>query len=490
MACPGVALYGRRRGFLLAEVLLGIAVFAVFAGAVAAVMISGQENTILGGDRTRGAYLAERTLEGARAIRDAAFSSLSAGTHGVAVNGATNKWSYSGSQVTMTGGYVTNVSVLSSGTGLHLTARTTWKHGYNRSGSVVLTTELTDWRTPGTLGDWSDITLQGSAAPGGTPEFTDIAVSGDYVFITGSISGGGNGLYMYDVSDLSNPVRVNSGLDLGYDGYQMAIRGKTLYVMTADPSAELKVYSLTSLPSLGFRMAYDIEGSARGRSLSLDGTLLYAGATHSLNVGYDEFYALDVSNSGSVVLRSALDDADGGAAGIALSGTAAYLASEDDLGELHIVNIANSGSLSFATGSPKNIWGTENAYAVATSGTAALVGAQRGTGISELVVYKLPASGGAPTSAGPWYHEMSGSVLKLAADPQSCYAFAAVRQRVKALQVLNMKNFSLSELETYDLTTIPDSGRSLWYDAPKDRIFFISDKTLYILRPGIGTGLC
>ncbi len=476
-------------GFLLAEVLLGIAVFAVFAAAVAAVMISGQENTILGGDRTRGAYLAERSLEGARAIRDASFSSLSAGTHGIAVNG-TGKWSYSGSQVSMTGGYVANVSVVSGGTGLLLTAQTKWKHGYNRSGSVVLTTEITDWRTARTLGDWSDVTLQGSVTPGGTPEFTDIAVSGNYAFITGAISGGGNGLYMYDVTDLSNPIRVNNGFDLGYDGYQMVVRGKTLYVLTADPSAELKVYSLSSLPALGFRTSYDLEGSARGRSLQLDGSLLYAGTTHSLNVGYDELYLFDVSNSGSVVLVSVLDDPDGGASGIALTGTAAYLASDDDAGELHVVNVVNSGSLAFATGSPKNLSGIEDTYAITVSGTAALLGRQRGTGIQELTVYKLPASGGAPTSAGPWYHEMSGSVLKLAADPESCYAFAAVRQRLKAVQILNLRNFSLTELETYDLTTIADSGRSLWYDAPKDRIFFVSNKTLYILQPAAGTGSC
>jgi hypothetical protein len=468
------------------EVLLGITVFSLFMFAVGITMIAGQENTVIGGAESRASYLAGRGLDVTRAIRDGSYSSVTAGQHGFYVN-PSGKWAFSGSVSTTTGSYTTWVYVSQSSTGLLLSARSVWKHGYNKSGSVVLKTELTDWRTPGQVGDWSSPTVEGSVTEAGSPDFNDVKVVGNYALVTGGASGGGNGLYIYDVSNTASPTRVNTTFNLGYDGYQMAIRGRTLYLLTGDSNAELKVYKLTNLPALTYVTSYNLQGSGRGKAARVNGTLLYIGTTQSGNAGENEFYIFDVSNSGSLAYKTSIDDPST-TLDLGMTGTAAYLASGNDAGELAIYNIANSGSIVAASGAPYNLSGTEDGIAMAVSGTAALLGRSRGTGIEELIMFKLPLSGGAPVGGGPWYHEMSGSVVGVAMDPSQCYAFAATRQKWKALQILRMRDFTLNEVSSYTLTS--QAGKRLTYDLKRDRLFFISDNTLYIFKPAASTGSC
>ena len=65
-----------RDGFLLLDVLVGVAVFAVFAGIIGVTMLASQESTLGSGDRMRGVYLADEALETVRSVRDQDFDSL------------------------------------------------------------------------------------------------------------------------------------------------------------------------------------------------------------------------------------------------------------------------------------------------------------------------------------------------------------------------------------------------------------------------------
>ena len=103
-------------------------------------------------------------------------------------------------------------------------------------------------------------------------------------------------------------------------------------------------------------------------------------------------------------------------------------------------------------------------------------------------MFKLPVSSGAPTASGPWYHEMSGSVVGVAIDPGGCYAFTATRQKWKALQILKMKDLTLNEMSSYTLSSY--GGKQLYYDPVRDRLFFLSDDTFFIFKPAAATGSC
>ncbi|HVW66509.1 MAG TPA: hypothetical protein VHA78_02140 [Candidatus Peribacteraceae bacterium] len=474
---------GSRPGFLLLEALLGIAIFAIFLSALAITIIYGQESTVIAGDRTRGSYLTEQALEAVRSIRDGSFSSVTSGMHGVWINGG-NIWAFSGSSVVESGGYVTSVSISSlSSDWMTMTGSTYWKHGYNRAGTATLVTELTDWQTKTAVGNWASPSIEGTYNAGTAVGFNRIAVSGDTAYVTTDAS---NGLYLLDISNPASPARVDSSFSIGYGATDAVIHGRRLYVMTADPNAELKLYSIDAPQSPVLLASYNLPGSALGKELGFGRNDLYVAAT-TPGSGQHQLYSFDATDSGALTLMGTIDDTDNYNA-VALSGTAAYIATSLDADELRVVNAMSSGSISIAGG--YNLSGTYDASAIAVSGTSALLGTLQ-TGSQNMVMFDISdASNGVPTPPpGPWYYNASGSVLGLAMDPNHCYAFVGAATGHKAFQVVDMRNkSSLPQLYSYDSSY--GKGRSVAYDPVSDRIYLMTDNAVLIFQPGTGGTSC
>ncbi len=486
---PSAVLRGRnhlRPGFLLLEALLGIALFAIFITAVGMVLLLGQESSVVGGDRVRAASIAGEALDASRSIRDAGFSSLAAGTHGLSLNTSQN-WVFSGVQSARSGSYMLRAIITAlDDDWVRVEARTTWKHGYNRSGSVILTTELTDWRTARPAGDWSAVSLDGSVVEAGTPLFNAAAVSGNYVFVAGATTSGGAGLYVYDISNTAAPSRVASSFSLGASGYGLAVKGRTLYVVTDDAAGELRAYNISSpasLSSADLLSSHNLSGSSLATSLSVQGSTLLVGAQQSAS--FNELYRFDVSSTGSILPVGSLEIGSAVNA-VAVTGTAALLATADVAGEMKMISIESG--LSVPSGSDYNITGSEQGLSVFATGTAALLGRQKGV-IQELGLFNTAVAGGNPPPApGPWYHEGSGSLVGVAADPAKCYGFLAAASGRKAFQVINMRDTSLPELTTY--TSNNGLPRAMIYDVVRDRAYVFTTNAFLILRPSSPSGTC
>ncbi len=477
----------KRPGFLLLEVLLGIAVFSIFLAGLGMTLLYGQENTINAGDRTRGVYLTTRTMEAIRSMRDASFASVTTGTKGIWPHKSTNMWAFSGTQVTLSGAYTVSVTVSSKASDwMAFTGTTTWKHGYNRGGTVKLYGEITDWKAKKTVGNWASASLEASLAPGGTPLFNDIAVAGNVAYITCNAT---TGLYMMDISNTASPTRINSSFSLGYSATDVVIRGKRLYVLTSDSNAELKVYSITNATASPVLItSYNLPGSGLGRSLALGWYNLYVTATYSATTGQYEYYSFDITNSGSLVLEGSLHDTDTPSA-IALTGTSAYIGSALDTAELRVLKASSTGGLSNA-GSYNVSDRTLNGISMAVSGTSAILGTEKGTTISEMVLFNI-GGGGVPSGAasGPWYHDTSGSLLDVDMDMYRCYTFVAADSGRKAFQVVDMRNkTTLPELYSYNATT--GRARGLFYDLVRDRVYLTTDSAILIFRPSTSGGTC
>jgi hypothetical protein len=466
------------------EALLGVTIFAIFLGALAITIIYGQESTIIAGDRTRATYLTERNLAGIRSIRDGSFSSVSAGQYGVWVNHS-GVWAFSGTKITLSGSYISTITISSLASDwLSMTGSTYWKHGYNRAGTATLVTELTNWQTKKSIGNWASPSLEGSYVPGGSPLFNRIAISGNTAYVGTNAS---NGLYLLDITNTASPARVSSSFSIGYAAADVVVKGKRLYVLTTDPSAEVKLYSITSAQSPVLLASYNLPGSALGTSLGLGRNNLYVTAA-TPGAGQHQIYSFDATNSGSLALEGTFDDTDD-ANMIALSGTSAYIASSVDTAELRVVNAYYSGSLALV-GAYNLTDRTLNGTAIALAGTSAILGTQAGSSIQEMVLFDI-GTGGVPTgsSGGPWYHEASGSVVGAAIDPYQCYGFLGVSSGHKALQVVDIRSkATLPQLASYDSAT--GLGRSLAYDVVRDRLYLMTDSAVLIFKPSAVGGTC
>lgn len=475
-----------RPGFLLVEALIGIAVFAVFMGAVGTTLLYGQENTIMAGNRIRATTVSARALEASRGIRDGSFASLVAGTYGVQI-GADGKWAFVPSVQTVTGSYVTSVTLTASGSGwMRADALTKWKHGYTRSGAVMLSTDLLDWRTTSTRGDWRSPSVEGTFAPGGNVLFTRGAIAGSTLFVA---AGNSVGLYVVSLANTASPTQLATGFSLGAAAYDVAVRGDRLYVITADSSAELKAYDITDPNAPTLAATVNLQGSARGRSLAITDEILLVGATQSGVGTENELYAYDISGTGAAIPLIDAENETGDVLAIAVSGTGVYLASTLDSSELRAYRIYNSGSLAVASVPGYNLADrTLDAQSIAVTGTSALLGTLKGS-IQEMVMFNARPQVPSLTSSGPWYHEGSGSILGVAMDPSRCVGFLAADSGRKALQVVNVRDTSsLAELATHTSTT--GKGRGVLYDPVRDRVILLTEQAVTIFSPAVSTGTC
>ncbi len=471
-----------RPGFLLVEALIGIAVFVLFAGAVGGTLFYGQENTIMAGERIRGTSASMRALEAARAIRDGAFSSLAAGTYGVQI-GATGMWEFVASPQTVTGSYTTTVTVTASGsTWRNVSARTTWKRGYARSGAVLISTDIIDWRTATSLGDWRSPTVEGTFAPGGSPLFTRAAV-GDSMLYVGSADA--TGLYVLNIANTASPVRIASSFSIGTTVYDVAVRGDRLYVITDDSNAELKVYDIADPNAPTAVTTVNLQGSGRGRSVAITDQFLLVGATQSGVGAENELYSYDISGTGALTLVDS-ENHTGDILSLATSGTGVYAASTEDATELAAFTIASSGSLAVSSAPGYSL--SLDAASIAVTGTSAIIGTLKGA-TQEMVLFNVRSNVPALSSPGPWYHEGSGSVLGVAMDPSRCYGFLGVDSGYKAFQVVNVRDTStLAELAIYNSTY--GKGRGVTYDPVRDRAYLLTDQAVLLFRPAASTGSC
>lgn len=133
-------------GFSPVEILLAVTIFGLLVTAFVGAYLYGEESTMLSGNRVRATFIAEEGLEVALNIRDSGFANLTVGTHGLVVSG--NQWIFSGSS-DVNGIFTRQVSVASiDADRKSITSTVTWQQNAQRTGSVSLTTYLTNWIPP------------------------------------------------------------------------------------------------------------------------------------------------------------------------------------------------------------------------------------------------------------------------------------------------------------------------------------------------------
>ncbi len=272
-----------RKGFLLLEAVLSIALFAIFLGAFGITVYEGQGQTKAGGDRKRAVDLATEALEGSRSIAAKSYSSLSEGTYGVVVDSVTGQYKFSGTSTTATGGYVTSVTVTAINAQRYLVkATTSWNRSPTRPASLSMYTILGNWRNTKPTGNWGGSAL----TPVGTytydyaavdPAFSDVAVTGSSAFLT-STNASYPGLTVVNLPHLNSPAFL-AVKDIGGVGYALAVRGTVLYVITGDANGEVKAYDISTPATPTLLASYNLPGSGAANSLAVAGDFLYVGAS-------------------------------------------------------------------------------------------------------------------------------------------------------------------------------------------------------------------
>ncbi len=309
----------KRRGSLLIDALLAVAIFGAIVAAFSSGIMQGQLGTVWGSDRIRATYLAEEGLQAVRWIRDqkndqgenVGYDQLFAQTTGVehGVKLVDGEWRVEANTPTTIDNFSTRSIRFSPGGNddeLIVESTVTWTSTKSLgSRSVTLSSILTNWGSdpPPPPPDWSQPILKSALTDTAfdEPSLEKVAVSGSYVYIAASQDyTNGFGLFVVDVSDLANPALVNS-VDLGFvDAYDVVLRGHYAYLSTNDAAGEIRIVDVTDpetaacSPCAG---TIDLPSNGLANGIAISGTGLFITREQDVTAGIGELYAYDLGDS-------------------------------------------------------------------------------------------------------------------------------------------------------------------------------------------------
>jgi len=409
------------RGFSLVEVLLAAILISGLVLAIIPALITIRESDASNAAYTHAQELAEAGLEAARSIRDGGIANLTAGDHGLTVNGSV--WAFSGTNETI-GDYTRVINVTNIAAQIaEVTSTVSWTNTPQRTGTVSLVTRLTNWRRSVSGSNWGLPSVLGSLDLTQGFGAEKVAVSGNYAYI---VKGSGNpDFFVVDISTPSAPVELAS-LNVPGNAVDVVASGTTVYIATTDNAAELVVIDV-SIPATPTQIGvYNDSGNENGSSLAISGSTVYLG-TESGN----ELLILNVATPATPALLGTLTTLAGTPRSLDILGSTLVIASSDNGQEFQLVSVAVPatptlvGSLDLA--------GSDDALAVTVTGTTAILG--RTTGDLVTIDISTPAT---PAILGTL--NLGGSIYDLSLGNSDQYAFAATANTTTELQVIDIAN--------------------------------------------------
>ena len=287
------------------EVMIALALFLLMTTASFTLLgVTVTENR-LSYERQQAQDVLQEGVEAVRQMRDANWTNLTAGTHGLALSGS--NWTFSGSQdVQGIFQRVVTVTAIDANT-FNVTVTVSWNSSVRGSVSVDASTRFSNWVavTPPIVsasncvasstisGDWSHPYVLGTADIGPGNQGTDIAVALPYVFVSGvAASSSKPDLFVFDVSTPSAPSLVKS-IDIGAGGINaLSLEGNYLYAASSNDSNELMVFDVTIPASTSKIGSTNLTGSENGLTVLASEDWVALGRAAN---GAGEIYFYDVS---------------------------------------------------------------------------------------------------------------------------------------------------------------------------------------------------
>lgn len=441
-------------GFLLLEAILAGALLILIVSVFVIAAISGQESSALSGKRGRATLLAEEGLEAARAIRDAGFSNLGDGAHGLAI--ANDQWTFSNSQ-DATDIFTRQISISPvDSTTKDISSTVYWQQNAQSTGSVTLVTRFTDWLE--SVSTWLDPFRQASLDLSGSENGLKVQTSGAYAYVVRN-----DGSPDFAVIDVSNPAMPSLAASLSLSGApsNIAVSGNYAYISSSNNSQELQIIDISTPTAPVVVGTFNASGEADGKGVYAIGSTVYLVRESGAD---NEFVIINASNPANPSLIGSLNLNATGFEVFAL-GSRAYVASGRDNQELQIIDIANPFTPSLI--GSYNLPGTTNALTITGFANTILLG--QGNTLQILDVTN-PA---APISLGST--NLSGTVNDLTLGNANTLVFAATAAGNAEFAVIDIADLTNSSV----IGTVTISGNSrlngIAYDETKNRAYGVSD---------------
>ncbi len=436
------------RGFVLVEVILTSALFAVFAAGLFGAFIYGLESVKASGQRSRAVGISEEGLEAVRSIRDRGYTSLVDGSYGVMNNGT--RWNLvPGSDAT--GEFTRQITIQTIDAHTkYVLSLVIWNEALKKQAAFGVVSYLTDWTE---IPVWTNPRTGTCLNISGGQDAQKIAVSGNHAFMVTNSSG--FSLVAVDVSNSSNVHQVGA-IGVQTSPTNIAISGTKAFVTTRSNGAELQVVDVTDPANMGNPTTIDLSGNSDANAVSVAN----GNAFVTRDAGFEEFHT--VSATAPYAQKSVLE-LTYNARAIYTNGNYAYIASADNSQELKIVNVSNPLTPSLAGGydDPSSI-----ADGVAIKGYGNYLFLGRSDGKIILFNISNPTS---PQKIGTF--DAVQGVNDLAVNSQSNLLFAVTNSGSKELQIIDVSNPGSPALRGY--YDADDTLNGVAYDSARDLVYVV-----------------
>lgn len=383
------------KGFSLVEIILAIALFAIFSFGAIGVVLQGMEANRLSTEQTVALEYASEGLEAARSIKNQSFAALvNTAATGITKNGTS--WGFNGANNLFSNRFdrvitVTDVQrdgngniVASGGTvdpnTKKITSTVSWTVSGTRNDTVSLSTYLSNWSQaiapPEPTCTWTAATNLGGYQYPSNQDGLKVQQQGNYAYVT--MSDAGNNPYDFAVMDVTDPAApaLKGTLQLPGTLSNLAVEGDYAYLVSDDNRKEFIIVNISNPDVPVVTKTLNMASNDNAQGVYVIGTTAYVVRVGAKN--RDEFFVIDITdvNNPSITGSANIGSNNQGGTDIYVAGNYAYIASDDNSSELKIVDITDPAAPNYLSGSKFDISGNKPANAVTGLDNILLLGGQ------------------------------------------------------------------------------------------------------------------
>jgi Tfp pilus assembly protein PilV len=317
-----------QHGSTLLEVLLSIAVLAIIVTPIVGMVTVHTQNLIRAQQRVHAGYFAEEGLEASRSIRDADFSLLVDGVHGI--TRSSGVWEYS-DEHDESGIYSRTITIAPLTDFIkEVVSTVTWSSSQGIEKSVSATTHFLDPAIANQI--FINPVLASCVDLSGGQDALSVVRDGDVAYVITDSASESFVVLEFTPAGMTEVHRVN----LQNNPRDLALSGDSVFIASKHNTQELQAIDVMQPAQSELVGSYDAPSASDAQSIVIKGQ--YAFLVRSAGQGA-EFFILDIGNPQSPTFVSELElGVD--ATSIKLEGSLAYVGTDDASGEIKLIDIS------------------------------------------------------------------------------------------------------------------------------------------------------
>ncbi|HSX07438.1 MAG TPA: hypothetical protein VLG11_00940 [Candidatus Saccharimonadales bacterium] len=381
-------------------------------------------------------------------------------TYGLSKSGG--QWAFSGTSDT-TDIFTRQLTVVTSSANRKtITSTVTWPQPGGTTGSVTLTTELTNWKAA--TKTWANAIVAGSVQPTGTTANLKVFVNGNYAYV---VRGGTSSNFI--VVNLSTPTAPTIVSTTTFSGTPTNVfaSGGYAYVTTSTASTGLEIINVSNpaAPTLTKTVSFTGTGAAKG--VFVNGNYAYVVRAADATTGANEFNVVNVTTPASASVVGGYNN-DIAMNEVYMTGAYAYVATSSTTQEMLVINVTTPTAPALAaTYNPAT---TLAATTVTGYGNTVLLGMSTTLDAINITTPTTPTRLGTFTAAG--------TISDIETDVTGQYAFLGTSSTTGEFQVVNIGTPSAMTLaKTVDVSGTTSTVNGVDYSPTLDVTVGASNST-------------